>query len=161
MEIGTEAAVAASGLAGAVVVGGFTDAMRCAGATDLDYGRILGAALGEGGWARPLGRALFLLNGAPLALGYRIVLGALGMRPSPVAGAALGVVHGVVALAGLAAGPRLHPRPSRAGLREGEWRAAATAVTLVAGHVLFGAIVGAGLRGADRRRRPQGALRTE
>lgn len=93
-----------------------------------------------------LGFAAQLVNGGLLAEGYLAVFRLSGMRPTWRAGLALGAAHGLIAGTTLGAVPALHPRvPSEIAaprpflLRRGP----RGAVTLVALHALFGAVVGA------------------
>lgn len=150
------ARAAGGGVAGAAAVGLLTWSLRRGGWTRVDYGRIVGALLGSGATARRTGRALFLANGALLGPGYLVAFRLLRVRPSATSGALLGVVHGLVALAGMAVAPRAHPRPRRAGVKALSWREGSTASTLLAGHVLFGAAVGAVTAGRPRAPAPAG-----
>jgi hypothetical protein len=141
---------------GAAAVGLLTWSLRRGGWTRVDYGRIVGALLGSGAPARRTGRALFLANGALIGPGYLVAFRLLRLRPSAGSGALLGAAHGLVALAGMAAGPRAHPRPRRAGLTGLSWRQGSTASTVLAGHVLYGAIVGATTAGKPQAPSPAG-----
>ena len=93
-----------------------------------------------------LGFASQLVNGGLLAAGYRTAFRLSGVRPTWRTGLAFGAAHGLIAGATLAAVPALHPRvPSEIAaprpflLRRGP----RGAMTLVALHALFGAVVGA------------------
>jgi hypothetical protein len=150
------ARAAGGGAAGAAAVGLLTWSLRRGGWTRVDYGRIVGALLGSGAVARRAGRALFLANGALLGPGYLVAFRLLRVRPSATSGALLGAAHGLVALAGMAAAPRAHPRPRRAGLTALSWREGSTASAVLAGHVLFGAVVGAAAASKPRAPAPAG-----
>lgn len=133
----------------------------------LNFGRMLGTALGpDRPRTQALGWGVHVLNGLVLAGGYQLAFRALHARASAPRGAALGLLHGAAALAGLALLPRVHPRPLAAGLKPLSPAAYGplTVPGMLLGHVVYGAVLGAMLNGASprgsrraaRRGRPSG-----
>jgi hypothetical protein len=145
---GTRAA--AAGLAGTGAVAGAMALARRAGITRLDFPRILGTSLGHRRPStRAAGWALFVANGALLALGYRAVLRIAGAEASLASGAAIGLAHGLIAAGGAGLLAPLHPRPREAGLAStASVRPPARALAVLAGvHVLYGAVLGGSAQG--------------
>lgn len=134
-----------AGLGGTGVVIAATSLARRRGWKALEFPRLIGTVLGEDIPAtRAAGWALFVGNGALLAVGYREAARLLGARATVSGGAAMGLLHGLVA-AGLAVAlSSLHPRPVQAGL--GRWvdhkPPAAGLAVLIGVHVLYGAVLG-------------------
>ncbi|MBW3570505.1 MAG: hypothetical protein KY467_05320 [Gemmatimonadetes bacterium] len=140
---------AAGGVAGAALMMGSLYAGRAAGVMDADFARYQGclllrradASAEAAGWAFHLGM------GAVLGLGYTVVYTVSGVEPGWDTGALLGAAHGLLAGAALpmmdAANPCVRagtlPRYGAFARRRGVVMIAG----FVAGHVLFGALVGA------------------
>ena len=141
----------ASGAAGTAVLSALVAPALRRGWLRLDFGRVLGTALApDGPDTRTVGWALYALTGMALPLGYRVLFELSGRGPSARLGAVIGVAHGAAALAGLASARRLHPRPRQADLRPPDEYGALTLAALLAGHVLYGAVVGAVLSATRR-----------
>ena len=137
----------AAGLAGVAAITPLAEAARTL-RLGPDLPRLLGTLVAPPGCgARALGGAAYAASGPVFALGYAGALRALGLRPGPSTGAALGLGHW--ALSGLTLGALsvLHPRrrqplPGAFARRYGPVGVVGT----LAGHLLFGAVVGALLR---------------
>ena len=111
-----------------------------------------GSAAGE-----VFGYSVQLANGALFADFYSAAFHWLGVPPSWRTGAALGLGHGLLAGAVLAAVPAVHPRvpeevpPPGAFMRH---RGLGAAIMLVVLHGLYGAVVGRALAAATSRPLP-------
>jgi hypothetical protein len=142
--------VAAAGFAGTLAVRVAMTGARRAGVTRLEFPRLLATALGEERRStRAAGWALFVANGALLPFAYRAALRLGRVRGSVRIGAALGLLHGLVAAGGAALLAPLHPRPLEARLTSAthRWPAPRALATLAGVHVLYGAVLGAFARG--------------
>jgi hypothetical protein len=122
---------------------------RRQGWTQLQFPRVLGTALAEDTPAsRAAGWAFFAGNGVLLALAYREAARLTGAEAAVPSGAALGLLHGLVAVGSAMALSPLHPRPLQAGL--GRWlnsKPPAMGVAVLLGvHVLYGAVLGLAAR---------------
>lgn len=144
----------AGGMAGAAAMSAVAAVGRRAG-IDVNLETMLGAQVGDprrhSTWL--LGLAAQFVNGAIFARGYALVLDRLGLAPTVRRGAALGLLHGIVAGAAMTAAPAVHPKipseipkPGPFMLRHGGREAA----LFLAVHVLFGVIVTASMRGRRR-----------
>jgi hypothetical protein len=137
---------AAAGLAGTGAVVGAMACARRMGLTRLDFPRIIATALGrERSVTRAAGWALFVWNGAALALGYRTALRFTGREASVPRGAVVGLAHGLVAAGAAALLSPVHPRPDRAGLVSET--GPRPPLQDLAVHVVYGAVIGAFARG--------------
>jgi hypothetical protein len=134
----------AAGMLGAAAMSAAAAAGRRAG-INVELEMMMGTMVrSPGSQAWLLGLAGQIATGGVLAQGYRLMFEELGIRPTAAAGAALGLLHGGVAGAALAAAPLAHPRmpeevdPPGAFMRRAGGREAALFLGV---HVLFGAIV--------------------
>lgn len=135
----------AGGLATAAVGGAMAVARR-QGWTRLHFPRILGTVLGEDTpRTRALGLGAFLANGLLFASAYRQLSRVTGEQPTVARGAAVGLVHGLVAAGMATAFSPLHPHARKAGLTR--WLnhrpPRSSVATLLGAHVLYGAVLGA------------------
>ena len=117
--------------------------------TTLKFPRVLGTMLAEDTPAsRAAGWALFVGNGGLLALAYREAARLAGAEATVLRGAAIGLLHGLVAAGGAMVLSPLHPRPLQAGLER--WLERKPPVmglaVLVGVHVLYGAVLGLAAR---------------
>ena len=95
--------------------------------------------------SRLTGAGLQFLNGGLLAQGYLAAMGRAKRTAGWQAGLGIGVVHGVIAGGLLGIVPALHPRVPEEVPAPGWFlsrQGAGGAVTLIALHALFGAVVG-------------------
>lgn len=139
----------AGGLVAMIVVTALSLVGRALGLVRLSFGRVLGTVLApDGPETRAVGWSLHFLNGAVLALVYRELFRRTSVPAGPKSGAAAGLLHSLLSLAALGLFPRLHPRPRQAGLRPAHPYAYGplTIPGMLAGHALYGAIVGWFLR---------------
>jgi hypothetical protein len=146
----TRTRAAAAGLAGTAAVAGAMAAARRAGLTELEFPRILATLLADEGDApHTTAWALFVANGAVLALGYRTALRIFGGPATACRGGALGLAHGLVAGGGAALLAPLHPRPraARLGTRRRPRPTAQDLAIVACVHVLYGAVLGTLARG--------------
>lgn len=140
---------AGAGMLGALVMTIMTDASRALGLIDANMSRYQGCiVLGrmDGPGALLSGLAMHLAMGAILALGYAVLfelMGAAGWWR----GAAIGAVHWVVAGAGFPLLDRMNRCVADGRIRGfgtmGRNYGPMMVAGLMAGHVVFGAIVGA------------------
>jgi hypothetical protein len=104
-----------------------------------DRGSTVGAALGF---------AAQLVNGGLFAQVYDAAFDRLSLQPGLVTGAGIGLVHGTLAGMALGAVPAVHPRVPEQQPDPGAFLhrlGGSAAATLLALHVLYGALVGAAL----------------
>lgn len=138
-----------AGVIGALVLALMTDLSRGVGLVDANLTRyqgciVLGRSDGPAPWLA--GLAMHLGMGAVLAIGYAVVFALLWGDASWVSGASLGLLHGIAAGAGFPMLDRLNPC-----VRDGSIRAFGPfgrgygwmmTVGLLAGHVVYGAVIG-------------------
>jgi hypothetical protein len=136
------------GLVATLVTGGLAHAAKSLGLFRLSFPKLLGTMVTDGPGAPAIGAVLHLANGVGGAGAYLPALLLLPPELRVMGGAALGTAHSLVAAGLLAALPRLHPAPARAGLRPLRPLAYGplTVPALVAGHALYGALIGRALR---------------
>lgn len=144
-----------AGLLGGVALAALAIPAKHLGLLRIDFGRMLGTAVAPpSAAAKPIGWSLHLANGVMLAAGYRAAFALSQTRPSLRAGAWLGAAHFVAAMLALAVLPDIHPRPRAAGLRRLAPAAYGpmTVPGMLAGHIVYGSIVGARLSRHEHQR---------
>ena len=137
---------AAAGIGGALAMSFATGAGRRAG-LDVDLETLAGTQLGlppgpRAWWAGLLSQCA--VGSLLFAQGYRVAFEQLQLRPTPLRGAVLGLLHGAAAGAALAAAPLVHPQMPDTIPPPGPFmlhRGAGAAMLFVGVHALFGAIV--------------------
>lgn len=136
------------GMVATAVASALASAARRLGIFDLSFPKLLGTAVTDRGQAGVIGVTLHVVNGVGAAAAYLIPLRRLPPELRMLGGAGLGTVHSLVAIAALAVLPRVHPRPRLAGLRPAGSLdyGTLTIPILVAGHALYGALIGYSLR---------------
>ncbi len=140
---------AGAGVIGALVLALMTDLTRVVGLIDANLTRYQGCLLlgrSEGTVPWLAGLAMHLAMGALLAIGYAVLFAMVWREANWIAGAVLGLVHGMVAGAGFPVLDRLNSC-----VRDGRIRAFGAfgrgygwmmTAGLLAGHVVYGAVIG-------------------
>lgn len=140
-------AVVASGLVAALVFSVFTGMARAMGMTKMSIEKMLGAMLGEGPMADMAGWVMHLASGVAFAGIYAQIFNALGATNGWAAGAAIGLIHGL--MIGAIVLPMMgavHPAvsagrieaPGFFGINSGSM----TPMGMIVGHIIFGAVLG-------------------
>lgn len=147
------AAVAAdtlrAGAAASAVALPLAEVARRLGVFDIDLFRLMGTLVTpQLSTARRTGVPINAINAIGFAALYRWAFDRLGVQPSAPTGAILGVAHFVMGMSGVALLSRLHPRPLVAGLRPDKRLGTRlrSVPVMLAGHALYGALVGRALR---------------
>lgn len=138
-----------AGLVGGVALMLMTDASRMMGLIDANLSRYQGCiVLGRSNGVAPLvaGVAMHLVMGSVLALGYALAFSVVWGEATWMAGALLGTAHGVVAGAGFPLLDALNPCVREGHIRGfglmGRGYGVFMTLGLLAGHVIYGALVG-------------------
>lgn len=138
-----------AGLLGAIVLMLMTDASRMIGVIEANLTRYQGCIVtgrSEGAVALLAGAGMHLVIGSVLALGYALAFWLLWGEATALNGALLGAVHGVGAGAGFPMLDALNPCVQGGRMRGfglfGRGYGIMMVVGLLAGHVVYGAIIG-------------------
>ncbi len=143
----TITAVIIAGLIGAIVFSVFTAMARSVGMTTMSIEKTLGAMFGEGTTAELMGWATHLASGIVFALIYAVLFNAVGTTNGWLFGSIFGLGHGLIT-GGLVMPmmSTVHPAVHTGKIKAPGFFAVnagpMTPMGLMAGHIIFGAVVG-------------------